>query len=53
MEGGVPCQKLIYSVVVQVILHLGQYNPQDQYRLGDEGSAGSPVEKDFRVLADG
>lgn len=33
-----------------VILHLGQDNGQYQYRLGDEGIAGTPAEKDLRVL---
>lgn len=34
------------------VLHLSQGNPQYQFRLGDEGTEGSPVEKDLRVLVD-
>ncbi|KFQ67381.1 hypothetical protein N335_06970, partial [Phaethon lepturus] len=34
------------------VLHLGQGNPQYQYRLGDEGMESSPDEKDFRALVD-
>ncbi|PKU39393.1 rna-directed dna polymerase from mobile element jockey- hypothetical protein [Limosa lapponica baueri] len=32
------------------ILHLSQDNPQDQYRLGDEGIESSPEEKDLGVV---
>lgn len=35
-----------------VIMHMGQDNPRYQYRLRDEGIAGSPAEKDFKVLMD-
>ena len=35
------------------ILHLGQSNPQYQYKLGDEQIECSPVKKDLGVLVDG
>ncbi|KAK4823677.1 hypothetical protein QYF61_005648 [Mycteria americana] len=34
------------------VLHLGQSNPQYQYRLGDEGIQSSPEEKNLGVLVD-
>lgn len=34
------------------VLHLGQGNPQCQYRLGDEGIKNSPMEKDLGILVD-
>ncbi|KAK4829739.1 hypothetical protein QYF61_006448 [Mycteria americana] len=34
------------------VLHLGRCNPQYPYRLGDEGTESSPVEKDLAVLVD-
>ncbi|GAB0188830.1 cAMP-dependent protein kinase inhibitor alpha [Grus japonensis] len=35
------------------VLHMGQGNPQYQYRLGDEWIKGSPAEKNLRILVDG
>ncbi|GAB0203601.1 hypothetical protein GRJ2_002825700 [Grus japonensis] len=34
------------------VLHMGQVNPQYQYRIGDEGTESSPEEKDLGVLVD-
>jgi len=34
------------------VLHLGQGNPQYQYRLSDEGMESSPAEKDLGMLGD-
>ena len=34
------------------ILHLGQGNPQYQYRLGDEGIECSPAKKDLKIMVD-
>ncbi|PKU47092.1 hypothetical protein llap_2587 [Limosa lapponica baueri] len=34
------------------VLHLSRGNPQYQYRLGDEGTESSPVEKGLGVLED-
>ena len=34
------------------VVHVGQGNPQYQYRLGDEGTQSSPAEKELGVLVD-
>ncbi|KAK4810382.1 hypothetical protein QYF61_022085 [Mycteria americana] len=34
------------------VLHVGQGNPQYQYKLGDEGMESSPAERDLGALAD-
>lgn len=33
-------------------LHLGWGNPQNQFKVGDEGIESRPVKKDLRILVD-